>query len=69
MRISRILMRMTQTIAFAADHAGYLLKDQLLRHAQAQGFEVLDLGTTTADSVDYPDYARKMRAAIESGES
>src|SRR6476659_5361583 len=45
-------------IALGADHAGYELKDQIKQHLQQQGIEVRDEGTSTADSVDYPDYAR-----------
>jgi len=58
---------MTETIAIAADHAGYDLKSILIPELEALGFDVLDLGTTSTDSVDYPDYADKLARAIESG--
>ncbi|HEX3153250.1 MAG TPA: ribose 5-phosphate isomerase B [Candidatus Angelobacter sp.] len=45
-------------IALGADHAGYLLKDQIKQHLEQQGISVQDEGTSCADSVDYPDYAR-----------
>lgn len=45
-------------IALGADHAGYQLKDQIKQHLQQQGVDVRDEGTSSADSVDYPDYAR-----------
>lgn len=45
-------------IAMGADHAGYELKDQIKQHLQQQGIEIRDEGTSSADSVDYPDYAR-----------
>jgi len=45
-------------IALGADHAGYLLKDRIKEHLQSEGIQVLDEGTSSADSVDYPDYAR-----------
>jgi ribose 5-phosphate isomerase B len=45
-------------IALGADHAGYELKDQIRRHLQQQGFAVRDQGTSSPESVDYPDYAR-----------
>ena len=49
-------------IAIAADHGGYDLKEQLKKHyADA---DLLDLGTYSADSVDYPDYAGKMAHTI-----
>ncbi|SRR5579871_6586680 len=45
-------------IALGADHAGFELKDQIKQHLQQQGFDVRDEGTSSAESVDYPDYAR-----------
>jgi len=42
-------------IALAADHAGYVLKDELARWLGEQGHEVEDLGTNGPESVDYPD--------------
>ncbi|HEY7403575.1 MAG TPA: ribose 5-phosphate isomerase B [Candidatus Angelobacter sp.] len=45
-------------IALGADHAGYELKDQIKLHLMEKGIEVRDEGTSSPDSVDYPDYAR-----------
>lgn len=45
-------------IALGADHAGFELKDKIKQHLQQQGFSVSDEGTSSPDSVDYPDYAR-----------
>jgi ribose 5-phosphate isomerase B len=45
-------------IALGADHAGYQLKDQIKQYLQQQGVEVCDEGTSSPESVDYPDYAR-----------
>jgi ribose 5-phosphate isomerase B len=45
-------------VALGADHAGYQLKDQIKLHLQQQGIDVRDEGTSSAESVDYPDYAR-----------
>jgi ribose 5-phosphate isomerase B len=56
-------------IALAADHAGYLLKDELVRWLADQGHEVNDLGTNSAESVDYPEYGRKLAQAVGSGEA
>lgn len=58
---------MTDTLAFAADHAGVALKDALLAQAQTRGLTVLDLGTTGTGSVDYPDYADRLAAALADG--
>lgn len=56
-------------IAAGADHAGYALKQAVVRRLRAQGHEVVDVGTTDAEtSVDYPDYAHRVAAAVASGE-
>ena len=44
-------------IAIAADHGGYKLKEELIPYIEELGHSVTDLGTNSADSVDYPDYA------------
>jgi ribose 5-phosphate isomerase B len=54
-------------IALAADHAGYLLKDELARWLSEQGHEVSDLGTNGPESVDYPLFGRKLAETIASG--
>jgi len=56
-----------EAIAIAADHAGFPLKEELARELKARGFNVLDLGTHSSDSVDYPDFADKLAEAIEDG--
>jgi len=52
------------TIAVAADHAGFVLKQPVLKLARELGHEALDLGTHSTDPVDYPDYAEKAAHAI-----
>lgn len=54
-------------IAFGADHAGFELKALLARRAAELGHDVLDLGTGTAASVDYPDYGFAVGEAVASG--
>lgn len=49
---------------FASDHAGLLLKQALGAYAVQQNYVVHDLGTHTADAVDYPDYAQQVAAAM-----
>lgn len=56
-------------IAVASDHAGYEMKDAIKVELQARGYQVLDLGTDGAASVDYPDFGAKMGEAIESGKA
>jgi ribose 5-phosphate isomerase B len=55
-------------IALAADHAGYLLKDELVRWLGDQGHDVSDLGTNGPESVDYPEYGARLARAVASGE-
>ena len=56
-------------IALAADHAGYLLKDELALWLREAGHDVLDLGTNGPDSVDYPEFGARLAGAIASGEA
>jgi len=56
-------------IALAADHAGYLLKDELAAWLRDQGHEVSDLGTNGPESVDYPEYGARLARAIAGGEA
>ena len=56
-------------IALASDHAGYLLKDELVRWLGEQGHDVTDLGTNGPESVDYPEYGRKLAQAVARGEA
>ena len=51
-------------IALAADHAGYSLKDELVTWLREAGHEVADLGTNSADSVDYPDFGARLASAV-----
>jgi ribose 5-phosphate isomerase B len=55
------------TIAVASDHAGFDLKEILKRDLQEAGLEVLDLGTHSTASVDYPDFGRAMAETIAAG--
>ena len=43
-------------IAIGSDHAGYEMKEKVKRYLQEKGFGILDFGTNTAESVDYPDF-------------
>ena len=57
-----------KTIALAADHAGYRLKEQLKEYLKQKGYEVYDFGTYSEESVDYPDFIHPLAEAIERGE-
>jgi ribose 5-phosphate isomerase B len=54
-------------IALAADHAGYELKNLLKEEIRRRGLEVLDLGAHDGNSVDYPDMAGNLAAALGDG--
>ncbi len=54
-------------IAVGADHGGFELKNALSGYLKQKGYEVKDLGTTSKDSVDYPDYADAVAEMVLSG--
>ena len=56
-------------VAVACDHAGFPLKDVVLEAVLAAGHEIIDLGTFSSEAVDYPDYAEKVGAVIQTGEA
>ncbi len=56
-------------VAVGVDHRGFAIKDELIDLLAAAGHEVLDLGTDSADSVDYPDFAAAVGQAIVDGEA
>ena len=57
------------TIAVATDHGGFPLKARILDFLQKQGHQTIDLGTCSADPVDYPDYARAVAEAVLQGKA
>jgi ribose 5-phosphate isomerase B len=56
-------------IAIGCDHAGFPYKDSLVAMLQGQGHMVLDFGTHSPESVDYPDFAHAVAQAVESGQA
>jgi ribose 5-phosphate isomerase B len=56
-------------VAIAVDHAGFPLKEDVIEAVRAAGHEVLDLGTNSTESVDYPDFAEKLGKAITAGQA
>jgi len=58
---------MPETIAIAADHGGYALKAALVPVLQELGFAALDLGTASAEAVDYPDLAEAIARSLHDG--
>ncbi len=58
---------MSRAVLLAADHAGYDLKRALASHLADLGHEVEDLGTDSAESCDYPDFAHRLAEALAAG--
>jgi ribose 5-phosphate isomerase B len=56
-------------VACGFDHAGFPLRDRLLKVVEAAGHEVLDLGTDSTEPIDYPDKALEVGRAVVSGEA
>ena len=56
-------------VALGADHAGFPLKQQLKAWLVAEGHTVVDVGTHSTDSVDYPDFAEAVARAVSGGEA
>jgi ribose 5-phosphate isomerase B len=55
-------------LGIVSDHAGYLLKGQLLKYLVKEQYEVKDLGCFSEESVDYPDFGHPLAKAVSSGE-
>jgi ribose 5-phosphate isomerase B len=54
-------------IGIASDHAGYDLKIELADYLKSKGYELCDFGANSCESVDYPDYAHPLAAALSEG--
>ena len=55
-------------LSIACDHGALALKNVMVEHLTKQGHEVMDFGTHTLDSCDYPDFAAPAAQAVASGE-
>ncbi len=51
-------------IGLGADHGGYKLKQAIKEHLEKRGFEIVDFGTNSDESVDYPDYGKAVAQAV-----
>lgn len=56
-------------IALGADHGGFELKNIIKHHLANRGYEVVDFGTNSMESVDYPNFAKIVGESVTSGES
>lgn len=59
----------TKPIAIGADHAGFDYKEAVKKWLIEQGFAVIDFGTNSIASVDYPDFAHPTASSVDSGEA
>lgn len=55
-------------IALASDHAGFAYKTQIKAHLESRGHEVVDFGTYSAKSCDYPDFVHPAAEAVSKGD-
>ena len=62
-------MNTKRTIVIGADHAGYLLKETVCAYLTEKGFNVINVGTDSSESCDYPVFAGKVCKTLQSGEA
>jgi ribose 5-phosphate isomerase B len=60
---------LSKPIAIGSDHAGFDYKEDLISFLEGKGLPFTDFGTHTKDSVDYPDFAHPVAAAVENGQA
>ena len=53
-------------IAIASDHGGFKIKEWIVHFLSKQGYSIIDLGVHKEESVDYPDYAKKVGLSVSS---
>ena len=58
-----------KVISIGCDHAAYFLKKKVVEHLKARGFEIIDVGTNSTESCDYPVFAHEVCKNIQNGVS
>ena len=56
-------------IAIGADHAGFILKEDIKGYLISKGYNIIDFGTNSSEPTDYPEYGHKVAISVQSGES
>ena len=56
-------------ISIASDHAGYKYKSEIIRHLNTRGYKVIDFGTHSEETVDYPDFISPAAISVSTGET
>lgn len=59
----------TLTVAIGCDHAGFSIKKPILDYLEKMDYNILDMGTYSENSVDYPDFAHPVAYAVEEGKA
>ncbi len=59
---------MEKIFAIACDHGGFELKREIIAHLEKRGIAYIDFGCNSTESVNYPDYAKKLCSAIQKGD-
>jgi ribose 5-phosphate isomerase B len=62
------MAKKSKKIAIAADHAGFYLKEKIITYLKDEKYEVKDFGSSSDESVDYPDYAHPLADAVARGD-
>jgi len=60
-------MDKNKVIGIASDHAGFSLKEEVKKFLEGKGFECIDFGTNSEESVDYPDFIHPLAAKVNAG--
>ena len=56
-------------ISIGSDHAGYVYKEEIKKHLSKKGYEMIDCGTYSLDSCDYPEFGKEAARKVASGEA
>ena len=56
-------------LVIGSDHGGYTMKKEIIEHFQKRGIEIVDVGTDSPESCDYPVYAKKLTDILTAGEA
>lgn len=62
------MANLKRVIAMASDHGGFAMKSFLKEHLEAEGYTIIDFGTFSEESVDYPDFIHPVASAVNKGE-
>lgn len=62
------MANLKRVIAMASDHGGFAMKSFLKEQLEAEGYTIIDFGTFSEESVDYPDFIHPVASAVNKGE-